>query len=63
MKQLEFETTEFKVDVSQKLPTMREVMVAYVDFAIEKNKGMRDRTAKEIGIDRKTLYRWAGKKK
>ncbi len=39
------------------LPTVEEVIKMYIAYAISKNGGARDKTAKEIGIDRKTLYR------
>jgi DNA-binding NtrC family response regulator len=39
------------------LPQLEEVIQKYIEFAIEKNLGARDKTAKEIGIDRKTLYK------
>lgn len=39
------------------LPTLHEVTQRYIEYAIAKNGGARDRTAKEIGIDRKTLYK------
>ncbi len=40
-----------------RLPTLEEVLNQYVAFAVDVNEGARDRTAKEIGIDRKTLYK------
>jgi two-component system, NtrC family, response regulator HydG len=39
------------------LPTLDEVIHRYIEFAVDKNGGARDKTAKELGIDRKTLYK------
>lgn len=47
----------FKVPIQNQLPTLEEVINKYVEFAVGVNSGARDRTAKEIGIDRKTLYK------
>lgn len=38
-------------------PTIHELVKAYTDFILERNAGARDKTAKVLGIDRKTLYR------
>jgi DNA-binding NtrC family response regulator len=40
-----------------RLLTLEELTDLYIRFAIEKNEGAKDRTARELGIDRKTLYR------
>jgi two-component system, NtrC family, response regulator HydG len=40
-----------------KLPSLDEVINKYISYAIVKNGGARDKAAKDIGIDRKTLYR------
>jgi two-component system response regulator HydG len=40
-----------------RLLTLEELTDLYVRFAIERNSGAKDRTARELGIDRKTLYR------
>lgn len=37
--------------------SLDEVMNRYIDFTVKKNNGARDKTAREIGIDRKTLYK------
>jgi two-component system, NtrC family, response regulator HydG len=42
---------------ANQLPTLDEVINKYIAYAIQKNDGARDKAAKEIGIDRKTLYR------
>lgn len=47
----------FCIKFSGPLPSLEEVINKYIAFAIVKNGGARDKTAKDIGIDRKTLYR------
>ena len=47
----------FKLKVQKNLPELQEVVQRYIEFAVGRNGGAKDRTAKEIGIDRKTLYR------
>lgn len=47
----------FVVAVNGALPALDEVINKYIEFAVKKNAGARDKTAKEIGIDRKTLYK------
>jgi len=47
----------FKVSVEKSLPPLQQVVQKYIEFAVSRNGGAKDRTAKEIGIDRKTLYR------
>ncbi len=37
--------------------TLEEVMNRYIEYTVKKNNGARDKTAREIGIDRKTLYK------
>jgi DNA-binding NtrC family response regulator len=39
------------------LPSLDKIVEKYIEFAVTFNEGAKDRTAKEIGIDRKTLYR------
>jgi two-component system response regulator HydG len=39
------------------LLTLHDLTQKYIEYALEKNNGAKDRTAKELGIDRKTLYR------
>ncbi len=48
---------EFVVQYSEALPTLDYVILKYVEFAVKKNNGAKDKTAKEIDIDRKTLYK------
>jgi two-component system, NtrC family, response regulator HydG len=40
-----------------RLLTLQELTDAYIRFALERNDGAKDKTARELGIDRKTLYR------
>ena len=47
----------FSLKVQKSLPFLQEVVQKYIEFAVARNGGAKDRTAKEIGIDRKTLYR------
>lgn len=47
----------FFVEFQDTLPTLSEVTDRYIQFALQKNAGAKDRTAKDLGIDRKTLYR------
>lgn len=47
----------FVLRVKQALPELQEVVQKYIEFAVQRNGGAKDKTAKEIGIDRKTLYR------
>lgn len=47
----------FRVPYANQLPSLDEISKKYIQYAVKKNGGARDVTAKEIGIDRKTLYR------
>lgn len=47
----------FSIKCPKQLPLLEEIIQRYIEFAVETNGGARDRTAKEIGIDRKTLYK------
>lgn len=40
-----------------KLLKLNDLIDSYIRFALDKNDGAKDRTARELGIDRKTLYR------
>lgn len=57
--QLESQTCAhtFTVHYDQDLPMLDEVVQKYIDFAVKTNLGAKDKTAKDIGIDRKTLYK------
>lgn len=47
----------FKVGYEGHLPSLDEITHRYIEFAVQQNGGARDATAREIGIDRKTLYK------
>lgn len=47
----------FRLSFQEQLPSLEEVVQKYIEFAIEKNNGARDKTARDLGIDRKTLYK------
>jgi len=47
----------FKVNLQESLLPLQQIVQKYIEFAVSRNGGAKDRTAKEIGIDRKTLYR------
>lgn len=40
-----------------RLLKLEELTMSYIKFALEMNKGAKDRTAQALGIDRKTLYK------
>lgn len=48
---------QFSIEYGATLPTLDQVMQSFIEFAVKRNDGARDKTAKEIGIDRKTLYK------
>ncbi len=50
-------TNAFTVEFEDNLPSLDSVMRAYILFAISFNHGAKDQTARDINIDRKTLYR------
>lgn len=41
----------------EKILSLDELINKYIVFALNRNQGAKDRTAKELGVDRKTLYR------
>lgn len=47
---------KFMVPDTKILP-LNELINKYIEFALKINNGAKDRTAKELGVDRKTLYR------
>jgi transcriptional regulator with PAS, ATPase and Fis domain len=47
----------FVVKYQNELPSLDYVINQYIEYAIKVNKGAKDKTAKEIGIDRKTIYK------
>jgi len=59
-----FQPTEaenaFYMTFKDHLPSVDDLVFEYIKFAVKRNSGARDKTAKEIGIDRKTLYKRMG---
>jgi two-component system, NtrC family, response regulator HydG len=47
----------FSVKYKNELPSLDEVIHQYIEFAVQKNDGAKDKTARALGIDRKTLYK------
>lgn len=54
---VDFDTGGFNIPVTEELPTLNYIINKYIEYAVGKNEGARDKTAKDIGIDRKTLYK------
>lgn len=54
---IETSSDMFRVKIQKNLLPLQYVVRKYIEFAVNRNGGAKDRTAKEIGIDRKTLYR------
>jgi DNA-binding NtrC family response regulator len=44
-------------ETDEPLITLEELTNRYLSYALEKNNGAKDKTARDLGIDRKTLYR------
>lgn len=52
------ETTErFLETTDGQLMSLHDLTQKYIEYALAKNGGAKDKTARELGIDRKTLYR------
>jgi transcriptional regulator with PAS, ATPase and Fis domain len=51
-----------KVDEFAKILSMEEMTQLYIEYALSLNKGAKEKTARDLGIDRKTLYRKLGKR-
>lgn len=47
----------FVLPLNGQLLPLEQVVQSYIEFAVKRNNGAKDKTAKEIGIDRKTLYK------
>jgi len=47
----------FCVPFESELPQLEDVIGRYIEYAVKTRGGARDKTAQEIGIDRKTLYK------
>ncbi len=56
-KDAESDEHSFALHYGSTLPTLNEVIHKYIEYAVKLNNGALDKTAKKIGIDRKTLYR------
>lgn len=54
---VEFDKNTFFVRHLSHLPSLDDVINKYISYAVKINGGARDKTAREIGIDRKTLYK------
>ncbi len=48
---------DFVVKYTGTLLKLQDVIQKYVEYAVSKNAGAKDKTARELGIDRKTLYK------
>lgn len=48
---------QFKLNFDDHLPLLSEAIEKYIEFAVSFNGGAKDKTARELGIDRKTLYK------
>lgn len=48
---------EFPISADGKLWSLHELTQRYIQYALNRNNGAKDKTAKDLGIDRKTLYR------
>ncbi len=48
---------DFVVKYTGNLLRLQDVIQKYVEYAVSKNDGAKDKTARELGIDRKTLYK------
>lgn len=51
------DSKQFTLSFQNELPTLEETIQKYIEFAVTYNKGAKDQTARDIGIDRKTLYK------
>lgn len=49
--------SDFPICPEGKLWSLHELTQRYIQYALSKNNGAKDKTAKDLGIDRKTLYR------
>lgn len=50
-------TESFSIDCPGRLPLLEDVIQKYLEFALAYNSGAKDLTARQVGIDRKTLYK------
>ncbi len=49
--------TDFVVKLSGRLLPLQDIVQKYIEFAVARNGGGKDRTARDLKIDRKTLYK------
>lgn len=49
--------TDFVVKLDGHLLPLQDIVQKYIEFAVQLNGGGKDRTARDLGIDRKTLYK------
>jgi len=47
----------FALEEEGRLLTLHELTQKYIEYALVRNDGAKDKTAKDLGIDRKTIYR------
>ncbi len=52
-----FDKNDFHIPFEHTLLPLHDVVQKYIEYAVMKNEGAKDKTAKELQIDRKTLYR------
>jgi DNA-binding NtrC family response regulator len=49
-------SSDFQFKVNESV-TVSELVSRYIRYVLDKNNGAKDLTARELGVDRKTLYR------
>ncbi len=52
-----YQADDFFIKYTGSLLKLQDVIQKYVEYAVSKNAGAKDKTARELGIDRKTLYK------
>lgn len=55
--QVSHDENDFVVKLGEALLPLQEIVQKYIEYAVAKNGGAKDKTARELGIDRKTLYK------
>lgn len=55
--EFDFNFDRMKDKSGQKVLPIEEITQKYIQYVLQVNKGAKDKTAKDLGIDRKTLYR------
>ena len=56
-KEHDLDVQDFIDNTNGQTPTLEEVAKKYIQYIYDKNSGAKEQTAKDLGIDRKTLYR------